>query len=47
MSIHYKLPILLIEFEENKSFSLQVRSTVIRRPLCKQKLTSALSSFCD
>lgn len=25
MSVHYKQPILLIEFEENKSFSLQVR----------------------
>lgn len=26
MSTHYKQPILLIEFEENKSFSLQVSS---------------------
>lgn len=46
MSVHYKLPILLIEFEENKSFSLQVRSTVIR-PFCKMKLTAALSSSRD
>jgi ERCC4-type nuclease len=27
MSVHYKQPILLIEFEENKSFSLEVRPT--------------------
>lgn len=24
MALHYKTPILLIEFDENKSFSLQV-----------------------
>lgn len=27
MSVHYKQPVLLIEFEENKSFSLEVRPT--------------------
>ena len=27
MSAHYKQPILLIEFEEHKSFSLQVRQS--------------------
>lgn len=26
MSAHYKQPILLIEFEEHKSFSLEVRT---------------------
>jgi hypothetical protein len=26
MKAHYKIPILLIEFDENKSFSLQVTS---------------------
>jgi DNA excision repair protein ERCC-4 len=25
MSVHYKHPILLIEFEEDKAFSLEVR----------------------
>jgi len=25
MSVHYKHPVLLIEFEEHKSFSLEVR----------------------
>lgn len=28
MTAHYKQPILLIEFEEQKSFSLEVRSSV-------------------
>ena len=28
MSVHYKQPILLIEFEEHKSFSLEARSRV-------------------
>ncbi|KAI8987923.1 hypothetical protein BDF20DRAFT_832807 [Mycotypha africana] len=28
MSLHYKIPILLIEFEENKSFSLQALSDI-------------------
>ena len=28
MSAHYKQPILLIEFEEQKSFSLEVRRNV-------------------
>ena len=27
MSVHYKQPLLLIEFEEHKSFSLEVRAT--------------------
>jgi len=27
MSVHYKEPILLIEFEEHKSFSLEVRTS--------------------
>lgn len=29
MSVHYKQPILLIEFEENKSFSLQVNPLLL------------------
>jgi ERCC4-type nuclease len=29
MSAHYKQPILLIEFEEQKSFSLEVRSNAL------------------
>jgi DNA excision repair protein ERCC-4 len=29
MSLFYKIPILLIEFEENKSFSLQVRKRCV------------------
>lgn len=28
MSAHYKQPVLLIEFEEQKAFSLEVRSNV-------------------
>ena len=31
MSVHYKQPILLIEFEEQKSFSLEVRCKALRR----------------
>jgi hypothetical protein len=29
MTAHYKQPILLIEFEEQKSFSLEVRSNAL------------------
>jgi DNA excision repair protein ERCC-4 len=31
MSVHYKQPILLIEFEEQKSFSLEARSQALDR----------------
>lgn len=31
MSVHYKQPILLIEFEEQKSFSLEARRQVLDR----------------
>ena len=33
MSAHYKQPILLIEFEEHKSFSLEVRPSFASTPL--------------
>lgn len=29
MSVYYKHPVLLIEFEEDKAFSLEVSSTVV------------------
>lgn len=33
MSVHYKTPVLLIEFEEDKAFSLDVSPVVIRNPI--------------
>jgi len=33
MSVHYKHPILLIEFEEHKSFSLEVSFTLPAQPI--------------
>ena len=33
MSVHYKTPILLIEFEEDKAFSLEVGSALFERNL--------------
>lgn len=33
MSVHYKTPVLLIEFEEEKAFSLEVSSLTFRNPI--------------
>ena len=40
MSAHYKHPILLIEWEEHKSFSLEVRTSAVIRRSSKSKLAA-------
>ena len=40
MSVHYKYPLLLVEFEEHKSFSLEVSVACARKSISHDFLRS-------